>query len=357
MGVPGETFFETLPVFTRFADCTRSEIYHPAPRDWLVVVADIEGSTRAIAQGRYKAVNMVGAAVITSILNANPDLDLPYVFGGDGATLLIPPAIKDEVAATLIMTRAWAKRAFGLSLRIGMVALSDLQSQGAEVRVARYEMTPGNTLAMFSGHGVELADRLVKEEGSPYRLPDRAPEGDPDLEGLSCRWEPLETTRGIMLSLLVRADSGADGEAERTVYRKVLTGIGEILDGEHHGVPVTPGNLRYRWPPRGFWHEVKTAGRGRRLKKLIGVALISLIAWHLNRTNKPLGDFDPALYRDELRAQSDFQKFDDMLRMVVDCSVSEAAAIEAFLEAERGESGFEFNALWVFAFAGMTKAG
>jgi hypothetical protein len=27
------------------------------------------------------------------------------------------------------------------------------------------------------------------------------------------------------------------------------------------------------------------------------------------------------------------------------------------LEAERGESGFEFNALWIFAFAGITKTG
>ena len=333
----GEDFFKALPVFTRFADYTQPENYYPAPADWIAVVADIEGSTQAIAEGRYKAVNMVGAAVITSILNAHSGIDLPYVFGGDGATLLVPSSIKGQVAKTLNATRAWAKGAFDLSLRVGMVPLSDLVARGAEVRVAKYQMTPGNALAMFAGHGVELADRLIKADNSPYCLVDEAPEGDPDLDGLSCRWEPLETTRGTMLTLLVHADDKADAGAEQAVYREVTDAIAEILEGESQGAPVTLGNLKYRWPPKGFWYEIKTAPRGKRLKKFFGVALITLIAWHLNRTNKPLGGFDPARYRDELRAQSDFRKFDDMLRMVVDCTHAQAQSIEAFLQTAHDE--------------------
>ena len=333
----GEDFYKALPVFTRFSDCASAANYHPAPEDWLVVVADIEGSTKAIDEGRYKAVNMVGASVITAVLNALPDLDLPYVFGGDGATLLIPPSVRDTVSETLIRTRQWAKSAFGLTLRVGMTPLADLAAAGAEVRVAKYEMTPGNRLAMFAGHGVELADKLVKAEGSRYRLPEATSGGDPDLEGLSCRWEPLETTRGEMLTLLVHADPKADREEEQAVYRKVMTGIGEILDSEHRGAPVTPGNLKSRWPPSGFWYEIKAAPRGARFKTFLKVGLITLIAWYLYRVNKPLGAFDPEGYRNELRAQSDFQKFDDMLRMVLDCSRSEAAAIEAFLRSEQEE--------------------
>jgi hypothetical protein len=330
-----EVFYRALPAFSRFADCARSKNYERAPDDWFVVVADIEGSTEAIGAGRYKAVNMVGAAVITSILNACPDYDLPYAFGGDGATLLIPPAVRPVVERSLLQTRAWAREAFGLSLRIGLVPLADIAHKGAEVRVAKYQMTPGNELAMFAGHGVELADRLVKQEGSRYRLGEESAAETPNLDGLSCRWAPLETTRGEMLTLLVHANPALADQEERAVYRSVMAEIGEILGGEAGGAPVTLTNLAYRWPPKGFWHEVKTAPRGKRFGKFLGVTLITLIAWWLNRTDKPLGGFDPALYRDQVHAQSDYQKFDDMLRMVVDCSAEEARAIESFLASER----------------------
>ena len=44
-------------------------------------------STRAIAEGRYKDVNMIGAACINAVLNISRKKSVPYVFGGDGATL------------------------------------------------------------------------------------------------------------------------------------------------------------------------------------------------------------------------------------------------------------------------------
>jgi len=329
----GEIFYKTLPSVSRFSDCVRAESYQPAPSDWIVVVADIEGSTKAISEGRYKTVNMVGAAVITGLLNACPNHELPYVFGGDGATLLIPPSLRDAAERSLRLTRAWAHKSFDLTLRIGLAPLEDLAKQGAEVRVAKYEMSPGNELAMFTGHGVELADRLIKAEGSPYRLEDAPIVGDPDLEGLSCRWAPLNSRRGQMLTLLVHAHPDLDPAGERRLYSDVVDRLAEIL-GDGGGAPVTLENLKYHWPPKGIWREVKTAPRGKRLKKFLGVTFVSLIVWCLNRTNKSLGGFDPARYRNEFCAQSDFRKFDDMLRMVLDCSVEEAAEIEAFLEKE-----------------------
>ncbi len=60
------------------------------PDDWVIVIGDIEGSTEQV-EGRYKSVNLVGAAVIAAVLNALPDLDIPFVFGGDGAALVVPP--------------------------------------------------------------------------------------------------------------------------------------------------------------------------------------------------------------------------------------------------------------------------
>ena len=58
----------------------------------MVGVADIVQSTKAIAENRYKAVNMAGAAVIVAITNALAGRDFPFVFGGDGASFAVSAA-------------------------------------------------------------------------------------------------------------------------------------------------------------------------------------------------------------------------------------------------------------------------
>ncbi|MBN9001956.1 MAG: DUF3095 family protein, partial [Rhizobiales bacterium] len=56
-------FYAAIPVFRRFSRLMDPALYVPLPEDWLIGVADIVESTKAIAEQRYKAVNMAGAAV------------------------------------------------------------------------------------------------------------------------------------------------------------------------------------------------------------------------------------------------------------------------------------------------------
>src|SRR5262245_30322051 len=113
------TFYAALEPITEFADVADPARYVAAPDDWLVVLGDIRGSTEAARAGRYKEVNLVGAACITAALNVTGDLDLPFAFGGDGATVLIPPEVREVVAAALRRTRRLAGDGFGLELRLG----------------------------------------------------------------------------------------------------------------------------------------------------------------------------------------------------------------------------------------------
>lgn len=55
-----EDFFKDLNGITEFEAACRFESYHPLPMGWSIIVTDIHGSTKAIEQGRYKDVNMVG---------------------------------------------------------------------------------------------------------------------------------------------------------------------------------------------------------------------------------------------------------------------------------------------------------
>ena len=94
------------------------------PDTWWIALCDVVMSTRAIEDGRYRSVNIAGAALITAVKNALPGADLPFVFGGDGATLLVPPEHRDTVEAVLAETVMWVREALGLDLRAALIPVA-----------------------------------------------------------------------------------------------------------------------------------------------------------------------------------------------------------------------------------------
>jgi hypothetical protein len=321
------TFYAGLEPFTAFAEIADPRRYVAAPDDWLLVLTDVKGSTEAAKAGRYKDVNMVGAACITAALNVTEGLDLPYAFGGDGATLLIPPAARQAVADALIRTRRLARASFGLELRLGMVPLAELIRRGRRVLVARYQLSPGNHLAMFAGGGVELADRLIKDEAG-FLLEDAGAPGPPDLAGLSCRWEPYRSLRGRMLTLLVRPLAGESLALQREIIDRLAGIVGEGDPGR----PIRRANMRFVWPPRGLRAEA-LATRGRLPYRLrwLGIWLQSLLQAVAERYDLRIGPYDAPAYRIEVQQNSDHRKIADTLHMVLDGTDPEIAAIEAYL--------------------------
>jgi hypothetical protein len=180
------SFYDALPKLTAFGDLTNPSSYAPLPDDWIVGVSDIVGSTKAVADGKYKTVNMVGAAVISAQINASEGRSFPFVFGGDGAGFACPPNRVAQAGAALTAVQCWANEEFGLTLRVGLVPVRDIRAAGLDVAISRYQPSPGVDYAMFNGGGLSWAE--VRMKAGDYALP-VAPSGTiPDLTGLSCRW-------------------------------------------------------------------------------------------------------------------------------------------------------------------------
>src|SRR5579872_2153780 len=99
-----DDFYRAIPVFRRFERLMDPVLYAPLPSDWSIGVADIVESTRAIAQARYKAVNMAGAAVIAAVTNALEGREFPFVFGGDGASFAVAPSDHERAREALAAT-------------------------------------------------------------------------------------------------------------------------------------------------------------------------------------------------------------------------------------------------------------
>src|SRR5262249_16944388 len=73
----------------------QEQLFAPVPADWHVVLTDVKGSTQALSNGMHHVVNLVATGSIIAALNISrrADIRIPFFFGGDGATLIVPGAL------------------------------------------------------------------------------------------------------------------------------------------------------------------------------------------------------------------------------------------------------------------------
>ena len=316
MGSEGSNFYAKIPVFRDFARLMDPALYAPLPVDWIIGVADIVDSTGAIAERRYKTVNMAGAAVIAAITNALEGRDFPFVFGGDGASFAVAPADLDRARDALAATATWVKDDLDLIMRVALVPLADIRAQGRDVRVARFGPSKNVSYAMFSGGGLGWAEAAMKR-GDYTVMP--APAGShPDLTGLSCRFEEMPSARGLILSVLVMPRDGGDVAAFRSVIEDIIALVERSPDAAR---PIPAQGPSMTWPPAGLELEVR-AGRGARSRARFRpwVMIRTLFVYTLVRFGISCAGFVPQTYMRELIENSDFRKYDDGLRMILDCT-------------------------------------
>ena len=323
-----DTFYGGIPVFRGFGSLMDPALYSPLPDDWIVGVADIVESTKAIAAQRYKAVNMAGAAVIAAVTNALEGREFPFVFGGDGASFAVSPGDLDRARDALAATAAWVREDLDLVMRVALVPVKVVRAQGLDVRVARFGPSPNLSYAMFSGGGLGWAEVAMKR--GEFAVPP-APSGtQPDLSGLSCRFEEIPAVRGLVLSVLVVPARDADPQAFRRVIEEI---IGLVERSPDAGRPVPPGGPPLRWPPSGNEYEVRAMRGGSMFKRRAFVLANTLFAYLVMRFGISVGGFVPETYVRQVVENSDFRKYDDGLRMILDCTSELEAALTQHLVA------------------------
>jgi len=321
-------FYGTIPVFRGFARLMEPSLYVPLPEDWTVGVADIVESTKAIAAKRYKAVNMAGAAVIAAVTNALEGREFPFVFGGDGASFAVAPEDLPRAREALAATAAWVREALELVMRVALVPVASIRAKGADVRVARFGPSPNLSYAMFSGGGLGWAEAAMKR--GEFAV-DAAPAGtQPDLSGLSCRFQEIPSVRGLILSVLVVPAPGGNAPAFRHVIEDIIGLVERIPES---GRPVPPQGPPLRWPPAGLDYEARAARGGSLARCRLFVLGYTFFAYVIMRFGIKVGGFVPQTYTRQVVENSDFRKYDDGLRMILDCSAELEAELSKRLAA------------------------
>ncbi len=329
-------FYADLPEISVFEDVVSRKSVHEVPDDWHVVVTDVKGSTKAIESGRYKDVNALGVATIVGLRNSLPDVEIPYVFGGDGATLLVPESHLAQTDCALRGLSKLAHDVYDMGLRCARVSVRELRAAGGECLLGRFRTSPHISLAVFSGAGYSLAEEWIKDPDGGRRFAVSA-EGpcEVELEGFECRWEPAPSRRGRILSLLVVA-VGNDSDAREQTYRQVVAEL-QNLGISSDASPIGAKRLRLSRAPEQFDTEARIVSRSKSGESYDAVVARAVkqnrIARLLQLTGLTAGGWNAKNYQAEFVENTDYRKFDEALRMVLDVTTDEVKRLDEFLAA------------------------
>lgn len=260
MGEPENTaFYSRLPALA----CTPSDLFsagedfHAVPPQWHVVVTDIERSTAAVDSGRHESVNLVAAGSIIAALNVahRRGAEIPFFFGGDGATLLLPEVLLDEVIEALHGHRRNAERNFDLRLRVGSVPLTAVREAGSGIAIAKLRRASAFSIPVVTGTGIIVAEGMIKSRDVASDDDERIA-ANVDLSGMECRWDRIKppASQNEVVCLLVNV---VDSDAARTVISTVLEAIETIYGPRQRRNPISSKRLRLDLHPARIMREMR----------------------------------------------------------------------------------------------------
>jgi len=330
-----EQFYATLPVITDFEAITRAESYATLPADWHVALCDVRNSTAAVADGKYRNVNSIGAAAITAVINAAAGIEIPFSFEGDGALLCVPQRLLQGTRAALARTQQLARDVFGLELRIATVPVTAIPA-GFAVRIARYRVSENYMQAVFSGGGIAWVDGVMKDPATEaqYAIAPGSVEPRGNYDGFECRWEDIPSRHGETVSLMVLA-LHHEPERAAAVYRSVIRKVREIYGDDDACHPVAVPQLAMTLDARLLADEVgirSAGGRFARWKRLLMTRMVVVLGRVLMRFGIHTRETDWSQYKPMLVRNSDVRKFSDVYRQILSGTATQRLALDGWLK-------------------------
>jgi hypothetical protein len=322
-------FYANIPAIHDFSKIMDNKNYSRVPNDWLILVSDIKDSTKAIEKGNYKQVNFIAALTIIGILNIHREFDFPYIFGGDGASLIIPPMLLENSKKVLLEASKKAKEIFDLDLRVGIISIEEIEKRGSFIEVAKFQTTKDHNQAIIRGNGLELAEKLLKDEYEIFKIKeDLLNNYLPNFDGLECRWEDIKTPKEETISILVKS---IDESNSNEIYQNCLKRIEQIVGSFKERNPLKQTNqLNLSFNPKVLNTEASAFSKNKKsnfftILKLMFENFLGLVLMKYS-----IGLWSD--YKSRILRTTDTEKFDDMLRMVVSTKKIQTKKLEEYLE-------------------------
>lgn len=241
-----DLFYSRLPVNAiPLSDLLmEGHLFYKVPDNWHVLITDVKNSTKAAMEGRHQTVNLVATGSIVAALNIalRENIHIPFFFGGDGATFIIPPSLLSPVLTALHQHRENTRINFELDLRVGHLPVQYIYQEKHELKIAKLKTSELFNIPVLLGDGLLFAERTIK--GNETTNPPLSESlSELDMSGMHCRWDKIKppATGQEVLSLLITATST---ERQSDAFRKVMESIDRIYGPQETRKPISVNRLR-----------------------------------------------------------------------------------------------------------------
>lgn len=223
----------------------KEELFQRVPEDWHVVITDVKNSTQAVSDGKHSLVNLIATGSIIASLNLarKAGIKIPFFFGGDGATLIVPEQILSPLLQALQEHKKNSLENFQLYLRVGSMPVSQVYEEKHRLLISKANMSPILPIPLVLGSGLKYAEDQIKKDDPLAERNHDFRDSLLDLAGMECRWKkitPPENKQEV-LSLLVES---LDEENQGIVFRKVLQEVENIFGSQGKRNPISVQKLR-----------------------------------------------------------------------------------------------------------------
>jgi len=265
---------------------TEEHLFYRVPETWHVIITDIKKSTLAVEQGKAETVNLLATGSIVAVLNIayKAHLTVPFFFGGDGATFIIPESILTVTLQALRIHQENTDKNYRLSLRVGSVAVSDIYKEGHLLRITKLRASQLFSIPVVLGDGLTYAEKIIKGENYSLDLTGSKLSAL-DLSGMQCRWDKIKPPQDYdeVVSLIVTAK---ESEKQAEAFKKVIDKLDEIYGEAERRKPISVPMLKLKSTLEKISQEMRVRFGGYRPIYLLNKWITSLLGHFYFRTRK-----------------------------------------------------------------------
>jgi hypothetical protein len=257
---------EDLTYYTNLKKSTRTLVevlddesyFSEIPNTWHVVVVDIENSTQSVDAGKHHQINLTATGAIISVLNTirkeKKNIEIPYFFGGDGATFIVPAALLNKITVVLENYSLHIKRNIDLTLRVGHTSIKNLSAENSTLKIVKHQLTEQLAIPIVLGNGLKKAEEIIKNTFVAIDY-GNFKKDLLNLEGMECRWKQINPTQTKNKVVCLLLDS-INETTQRELYRDILTEMDTIFGTFKSRQPIASTNLKLNFSLFKIWEEM-----------------------------------------------------------------------------------------------------
>jgi len=315
-------------------------LFFTVPDNWHVLITDVKKSTLAVANGLHETVNLVATGSIVAVLNIayKENLTVPFFFGGDGATFIVPPSILDAVTKALLLHQQSTEKNFNIMLRVGHVPVSAIYADNHLLSISKLKTSTLFSIPVLLGDGLSYAEKIIKGEDYMLASPSMAEE-ELDLSGMQCRWDKIKPPENYdeVVSLLVIAQ---DGVNQTEAFKKVIDHLDKIYGVPEKRSPISTSRLKLKGTLKKIGTEMRVRLGGYKPLYLIKTWFTTLLGTLYFRTKTG------KTYLSQLVDMSDTLVIDGRINTVISGTSKQREQLEAALN-DLEQTGFIKYGLFV----------